>query len=194
MPTKRTVSLFFCLSAPSDHGAQTCVKAPVHWCVCPSNMMTAHAWEQWGGWCWSHSTSSSPVGPGGPGSRISPEWTSGVGGLQVFSYVVKVSINIAITSVHYYLLFLLQGKISRMVQQGFWSPVCEWSPEHPLLFSPARSDEHRGQDLNPRYQALSWVTLPEQLDLRTSDPGGESSRQWTLVSFHAAENKKSGWL
>lgn len=36
--------------------------------------------------------------------------------------IVKVLINIAIINVCY-LLFLLQGKISRMVQQGIWSPV-----------------------------------------------------------------------
>lgn len=34
--------------------------------------------------------------------------------------------------------------------------------------------------MNIRNQALSWGTLPKQLGLRTSDPGGESSRQWTL--------------
>lgn len=71
--------------------------------------------------------------------------------------------------------FLFQGKISRMVQQSVWLPVCKWSSEDPVLFSPARSDEHRGQDLNPRNPRLSLVTLQEQLTLRTqegNDPGG----------------------
>lgn len=98
---------------------------------------------------------------------------------------VNCLINTAVINVRY-LLLLSQGKISRMVQQSIWSPLHQWGPKDPLLVSPTRSDEHRGQDLNPRNHASSWVTLSEQLGLRPSDPGGESSRRWTLVSFHSA--------
>lgn len=89
---------FCCPSSSSDRGARTCAEAPARWCVCPSNTKTAHAWEQWGGWCWSPSTSSSPVGLGGPGSHTSPEWTSGAGRLQS-ALIVEAWINFAIINV-----------------------------------------------------------------------------------------------
>lgn len=82
------------------------------------------------------------------------------------------------------MLFLLQGTISRMVQQDFWSHVCQWSPEDPLFFSPAGSDEHRGQDLNPKKSSLVLG--------HTARAAGPEN-QWPMrgiiqaVSFHAAE-------
>ena len=84
-PPCRSWKKHFCPSCSSDRGAQTCAEAPARWCVCPLNTKTAPAWEQWGGWCWSPSTSSSPVGLGGPDSHTSPEWTSGAGRLQALS-------------------------------------------------------------------------------------------------------------
>lgn len=67
----------------------------------------------------------------------------------------------------------LQGEVSGVVQQGLRPPVCEGSPDHPLLFSPAGPDEPRDQDLSSRSGSL----LPEHLGLMTSDSRWRSYMQ-----------------